>query len=89
MSARGLVVVFGGSGFVGKRTVRALVKEGWRVRVVTRSPHTEGDLRVIGSVGQVQLAQNIRSRDQSAQGLLALPFGARVIALRAAIRANG
>ena len=70
MSARGLVVVFGGSGFVGKRTVRALVKEGWRVRVVTRSPHTEGDLRVIGSVGQVQLVQaNLRYKSSVERAL--------------------
>ena len=70
MSARGLVVVFGGSGFVGKRTVRALVKEGWRVRVATRSPHTEGDLRVIGSVGQVQLVQaNLRYKSSVERAL--------------------
>ncbi len=60
-STRGLVTVFGGSGFVGKHAVRALVKDGWRVRVATRSPHTEGELRVIGSVGQIQLVQaNLR-----------------------------
>lgn len=58
---RGLVVVFGGSGFVGTHTVRALVKDGWRVRVATRRPHVHGDLRVIGKVGQVQLVQaNLR-----------------------------
>lgn len=57
----GLVTIFGGSGFVGTHVVRALVKQGWRVRVATRSPHTQGDLRVIGNVGQVQLVQaNLR-----------------------------
>ena len=59
-----LCTIFGGSGFVGKHIVRALVKEGWRVRVATRSPHTEGDLRVIGRVGQVQIVQaNLRFPD--------------------------
>lgn len=63
-SSPGLVTVFGGSGFVGKHAVRALVKDGWRVRVATRSPHTEGDLKVIGSVGQIQLVQaNLRYKD--------------------------
>lgn len=58
---KGLVTVFGGSGFLGKHVVRALVKDGWRVRVPVRSPHTAQELRVIGNVGQVQLMQaNIR-----------------------------
>jgi len=58
---KGLVTVFGGSGFLGKHVVRALVKEGWRVRVPVRRPHTAQDLKVIGNVGQVQLMQaNIR-----------------------------
>ena len=67
---RGLVTVFGGSGFVGKHAVRALVKDGWRVRVATRSPHTEGDLKVIGAVGQIQLVQaNLRFPDSVARAL--------------------
>lgn len=58
---KGLVTVFGGSGFLGKHVVRALVKDGWRVRIPMRRPHTGQDLRVIGNVGQVQLVQaNLR-----------------------------
>ena len=58
---KGLVTVFGGSGFVGKYVVRALCREGWRVRVAARRPHTCQDLKVMGNVGQVQLMQaNIR-----------------------------
>lgn len=65
-----LCTIFGGSGFVGKHIVRALVKEGWRVRVATRSPHTEGDLRVIGRVGQVQITQaNLRFPNSVAAAL--------------------
>lgn len=59
--SNGLVTVFGGSGFVGKHVVRALVRDGWRVRIAMRRPHTGQDLRVIGNVGQVQLVQaNLR-----------------------------
>jgi len=59
--SKGLVTVFGGSGFLGKHVVRALAKEGWRIRVLLRSPHTAQELKVIGNVGQIQLMQaNIR-----------------------------
>ncbi len=61
---KGLVTVFGGSGFLGKHVVRALVKDGWRVRVPVRRPHTAQELRVIGNVGQVQLMQaNVRFKN--------------------------
>ncbi|MBY0564972.1 MAG: complex I NDUFA9 subunit family protein [Hyphomonadaceae bacterium] len=57
----GLVVVFGGSGFIGKQVVRALAKRGYRIRVAMRRPHLGHELRVTGDVGQVQLVQaNVR-----------------------------
>jgi len=58
---KGLITVFGGSGFLGKYVIRELVKEGWRVRAAVRRPHTAQELKVIGNVGQVQLVQaNLR-----------------------------
>ena len=61
MKTPGLVTVFGGSGFLGRYVVRALVAQGWRVRVPVRRPHTAHELKVIGDVGQVQLMQaNLR-----------------------------
>lgn len=61
MSAADLVVVFGGSGFIGKQVVRALAKRGYRVRVAMRRPHLGHELRVMGDVGQIQLVQaNVR-----------------------------
>ncbi|WP_026942916.1 complex I NDUFA9 subunit family protein [Hellea balneolensis] len=61
---KGLITVFGGSGFLGKYVIRELVKEGWRVRVPVRRPHTAQELKVIGNVGQVQLVQaNLRFKD--------------------------
>jgi NADH dehydrogenase len=59
-----LVVVFGGSGFIGKQVVRALAKRGKRVRVAMRQPHLGGELRMLGDVGQIQLVQaNVRFPD--------------------------
>lgn len=59
-----LVVVFGGSGFIGKQVVRALAKRGKRVRVAMRRPHLGHELRVMGDVGQIQLVQaNVRFPD--------------------------
>lgn len=56
-----LVVVFGGSGFIGKQIVRALAKRGYRVRIPMRRPHLGHELRVMGDVGQIQLVQaNVR-----------------------------
>ena len=34
-----LVTVFGGSGFLGRHVVRALAKEGYRIRVAVRNPN--------------------------------------------------
>jgi NADH dehydrogenase len=59
-----LVVVFGGSGFIGTHVVRALARRGARVRVAMRRPHLGHTLRVLGDVGQIQLTQaNVRFPD--------------------------
>ena len=58
-----LVTIFGGSGFVGRYLVRALVNRGYRVRVAVRRPDLAGFLQPIGNVGQIQLVQaNLRYR---------------------------
>lgn len=58
-----MITVFGGSGFIGRYAVRALVRAGYRVRVATRLPHTAIDLKPMGSVGQIQLVQaNVRHK---------------------------
>jgi NADH dehydrogenase len=58
-----IVTVFGGSGFLGRHVVRALCRQGWRVRVAVRRPHIAGDAKLAGDVGQVQLVQaNVRNR---------------------------
>jgi uncharacterized protein YbjT (DUF2867 family) len=56
-----LVTVFGGSGFLGRHVVRALAKQGYRVRVAVRRPHLAGHLQPLGRVGQIHAVQaNLR-----------------------------
>ncbi|MEL6871887.1 MAG: complex I NDUFA9 subunit family protein [Pseudomonadota bacterium] len=56
-----LATVFGGSGFIGRYVVRALAKNGWRVRAAVRRPDLAGHLQPMGFPGQVQAVQaNIR-----------------------------
>ncbi len=54
---QGLVTVFGGTGFVGKYVVRALARNGWRIRVAARHPLRAPELKVMGEVGQIEFAQ--------------------------------
>ncbi|MGI9480620.1 MAG: complex I NDUFA9 subunit family protein [Hyphomicrobiaceae bacterium] len=59
-----LVTVFGGSGFVGRHTVRALARQGWRVRAAVRRPDLAGHLQPMGNVGQIHAVQaNLRYPD--------------------------
>lgn len=60
-STNRLVTIFGGSGFVGRHVVRALLKRGYRVRVAVRRPDLAGHLQPLGTVGQVTPVQaNLR-----------------------------
>jgi uncharacterized protein YbjT (DUF2867 family) len=65
--ANRLATVFGGSGFLGRYIVRALVQEGWRIRVAVRRPDLAAFLQPIGGVGQIQPVQaNLRFPDSIA-----------------------
>ncbi len=65
-----LVTVFGGTGFVGRHVVRALVRGGYRVRAATRRPDLAGHLQPMGSVGQIHAVQaNLRYPDSVARAI--------------------
>ena len=62
-----LVTVFGGSGFIGRHTVRALAKRDFRIRVAVRRPDLAGHLQPLGRVGQIMPVQaNVRYPDSVA-----------------------
>jgi NADH dehydrogenase len=66
-STGGLVTIFGGSGFVGRHAVRALARDGWRVRSASRRPDLAGHLQPMGAVGQIHAVQaNLRFPDSVA-----------------------
>ena len=59
-----LVTVFGGSGFIGRHLVRALVRSGWRIRIAVRRPDLAFHLQPLGRVGQIHAVQaNLRFPD--------------------------
>jgi NADH dehydrogenase len=60
-----LVTVFGGSGFLGRHTVRALARAGWRIKVATRHPARGFFLRPLGAVGQIDFVKCDVSNAQS------------------------
>lgn len=66
-----LVTVFGGSGFVGRHIVRALAREGWRVRVAVRRPDLAWFLRPLGAVGQIEAVQANLRYPESVQAAVA------------------
>jgi NADH dehydrogenase len=65
-----LVTVFGGSGFVGRHTVRALARAGWRIKVATRHPANGFFLRPLGTVGQIDFVKcDVADADSVAHAL--------------------
>ncbi len=59
---KGLVTIFGGSGFIGRYAARALVEKGWQVRVACRNVGTAQDVKLAGAPGWVEIVQaNVRN----------------------------
>lgn len=65
-----LVTVFGGSGFLGRYVVQALLKTGARVRIAARDPRSGWHLKAQGGLGQTQfVAADIRKPESIARAL--------------------
>jgi NADH dehydrogenase len=64
LAAGSLVTVFGGSGFIGRHTVRLLARRGMRVRAAERRPDLAGHLQPMGGPGQIMPVQaNLRDAE--------------------------
>ena len=62
------IVVFGGSGFIGRYLVQRLASSGWRITVAVRRPDRARFLQPLGDVGQiVAVATDITDARQVAE----------------------
>lgn len=82
----GLATVFGGSGFVGRYSVRALARNGWRVRAACRRPDLAGHLQPMGAVGQIHAVQANLRYPESVKAAVA---GADVVVNAVGVLASG
>ena len=58
-----LVVLLGGSGFVGNHVAQALLERGARLRIASRNPQRAYNLRPLANLGQIQFTRcNVASR---------------------------
>lgn len=63
-----LVTIVGGSGFIGRHTVRRFTQAGWRVRVLVRDTVKAEFLRMAGYPGQVVLEHADLTRPETLAG---------------------
>tara|TARA_A100001015_G_scaffold319809_1_gene443968 strand:+ start:1132 stop:2028 length:897 start_codon:yes stop_codon:yes gene_type:complete len=47
------IIIFGGSGYVGKNLIRAFAKKGYKIIVPYQKQTNEANLRLLGSIGQI------------------------------------
>lgn len=66
-----LVVLVGGSGFVGRHLAQALLARGARLRVASRNPEHSLPIKPLGALGQVQLARCDVTRPDSLARVMA------------------
>ena len=58
-----LIVLMGGSGFIGRYTAQALLERGARLRIASRHPELAFSLKPLANLGQLQFARcNARDR---------------------------
>ncbi len=47
------IIIFGGSGYVGKNLIRSFAKKGYKIIVPYQTQINEANLRLLGSIGQI------------------------------------
>ena len=60
-----IIVLFGGSGQIGRSLLRRLTEKGYRVIIPTRSPYKNLNLKVLGNPGQIDLVKNPNLLDEN------------------------
>ena len=70
-----LVVLTGGSGFVGAHLAQALLERGARLRIVSRNPQRAFRLRPLANLGQVQFVRGDVTRPAGLAAAFAGAFG--------------
>ena len=66
-----LVVLMGGSGFIGNYVAQALLERGARVRIASRNPEKAFKLKPLANLGQMQFARCDASDRQSVERCIA------------------
>ena len=66
-----LVVLMGGSGFIGNYVAQALLERGARVRIAARHPEKAFKLKPLANLGQMQFARCDASDRQSVDQCIA------------------
>ena len=66
-----LVTVVGGSGFVGRHTVRTLARAGYRVRVLVRDTIAAEFLKTVATIGQIAIEHADITRPETLAGKFA------------------
>lgn len=65
-----IVTVIGGTGFVGRYTVKLLAAKGYTIRVIARNPDLALHLKTAGEVGQIALVPGNLAKPESLLGKL-------------------
>jgi len=82
-----LVVLIGGSGFIGRYVAQALLRRGARVRIASRHPEAAFSLKPLANLGQIQFARCDVARPATIAA--AVQGGDAVVNLAAAWGASG
>jgi len=84
MAQKGLVTIFGGTGFIGRHLVQQLAKEGYRIKVAVRHPHLAGFLQPLGGVGQISAVYaNLRDEQSIKKAIKGASFVVNLVGVLA------